>query len=152
MALLYVSAGTELNASGERSPTAARSQRWWPWIRPAANCCLPFSVMELIVTLKPTTEASGASSPVTNTAAGCEEELEDEVDVPLPTCPQHGEREQKYSPKQSFHSRLPVKEICEVFGGSNCFTMMETRGSVGMSRNLSSGYRINYRSGKAAMW
>jgi hypothetical protein len=43
--------------------------------------------MELMVTLKPTTEASGASSPVTNTAAGCEEELEDEVDVPLQPAP-----------------------------------------------------------------
>jgi hypothetical protein len=34
---------------------------------------LPFRVIELIVTSKPTTEASGASSPVTNTDADCED-------------------------------------------------------------------------------
>jgi len=44
---------------------------------------LPFRVIELMVTLKPTTEASGASSPVTNTAPGdCEDGVvaEDEFD------------------------------------------------------------------------
>jgi hypothetical protein len=34
---------------------------------------LPFNVIELMVTSKPTTEASGASSPVTNTADVCED-------------------------------------------------------------------------------
>jgi len=34
---------------------------------------VPFKVIELMVTSKPTTEANGASSPVTNTDAGCED-------------------------------------------------------------------------------
>jgi hypothetical protein len=45
---------------------------------------LPFRVIELMVTSKPTTEASGASSPVTNTADDCEDGdvADDEFDDP----------------------------------------------------------------------
>jgi hypothetical protein len=44
---------------------------------------LPFKVIELMVTSKPTTEASGASSPVTKTAEDCEDKVEEEFDPQL---------------------------------------------------------------------
>ena len=65
-------------AKRQRRPQAqedGRNPPLWPWTDTCGESLLPFRVIELMVTSKPTTEASGASSPVTNTAAAdCEED------------------------------------------------------------------------------
>jgi hypothetical protein len=81
-------------------------------------------VIELIVTSKPTTEASGASSPVTNTAPDdCEEgdvaddELEDE--------PQLAANRQSASknviPKHRFMTKLQFSDFVKFFLGEPRF-------------------------------
>jgi len=86
-------------------------------------------VIELIVTSKPTTEGSGASSPVTKTDACCEvgdvgvDELDDE--------PQLAANRQNASktviPKHRFMANSNSRIFVKAFGGAAiCFTMMET--------------------------
>src|SRR5271170_5842733 len=74
VALVYVPAATLLKASGDRRPRRRAKSTVVGVVKTCAEVLLlPFKVIELMVTSKPTTEASGASSPVTNTFAGCDD-------------------------------------------------------------------------------
>jgi hypothetical protein len=76
-----------LNASGDRRPSKRAKSTVVAADRTCGVPLVPFKVIELMVRSKPTTEANGASSPVTNTLAVCgfvvdveveEAELEDD--------------------------------------------------------------------------
>src|ERR1017187_1585871 len=86
VALLYVSAGTELNANGERKPRRRAKSTVVGLEITCGELFWPFRVMELRVSRKLTTENKGPSSPVTNTLAGCvPDEMEFEELAPQPT-------------------------------------------------------------------
>src|ERR1700683_4494556 len=68
VALAYVSAGTVLKESGARKPNRRAKSTVLGVDSTCGEPLLPFRVIEVIVTSKPTTDASGAPSPVTKTA------------------------------------------------------------------------------------
>jgi hypothetical protein len=112
-------------------------------------------VIELMVTSKPTTEGSGASSPVTKTDACCEvgdvgvDELDDE--------PQLAANRQSASktviPKHRFMANSNSRIFVKAFWGSS--DLLHDDGNtldLGMSRNLRPGYRMHRGKGEFAMW